>query len=136
MKPVADLLRLEQWLRETWPVPPGGKIPAHHHGGCVLSASSSHPSPSVSPGWRLLTFLWGKNRFLLCSLHWWLLFGHWVVSDSLQWHGLQHLKFPCPSLSPRVCSDSCPLCQLCHPTISSSATPFSFCPQSFPASRS
>ena len=42
----------------------------------------------------------------------------------------------CPSLSPGVYSDSCPLCQWCYLTISSSATPFSFCPQSFPASGS
>ena len=49
---------------------------------------------------------------------------------------LQHSRLPCPSLSPRVCSNSCPLRQWCHPTISSSATPFSSCPQSFPPSRS
>ena len=42
----------------------------------------------------------------------------------------------CPSLSPRVCSDSCPLSRWCYPTILSSATPFSFCCQSFPASGS
>ena len=42
-------------------------------------------------------------------------------------------KLPCPSLSPGVCSDSCPLSQWCHPTISSSVTCFSSCPQSFPA---
>ena len=42
----------------------------------------------------------------------------------------------CPSLSPRVCSNSCPLSQWCYPTISSSVTPISSCPQSFPASRS
>ena len=49
-------------------------------------------------------------------------------------HGLQHVKLPCPSLSPRVCSNSCPLIQWCHPTISSSVALFSFCLQSFPAS--
>ena len=51
-------------------------------------------------------------------------------------HGLQHTKLPCPSLSPGVCSNSCPLSQWCHPTISSSVAPFSSCPQSFPASGS
>ena len=45
-------------------------------------------------------------------------------------HGLQHTRLPCPSLSPRVCSNSCPLSQWCHPTISSSAALFSSCPQS------
>ena len=50
-------------------------------------------------------------------------------------HGLQHARLPCPSLSPWVCSDSCPLSQWVHPTISSSVVPFS-CRQSFPASGS
>ena len=54
--------------------------------------------------------------------------------DSLQLHGLQHTRLPCPSLSAGVCSNSCPLSQLCYPTISSSATSFSFGLQSFPAS--
>jgi len=49
---------------------------------------------------------------------------------------LQHDQFPCPSLSPRVCSNSCPLSQWCHPTISSSVAPFPSCPQFFPASGS
>ena len=59
-----------------------------------------------------------------------------VVSDSWQPHGLQHTRLPCPSLSPGVCSNSCPLIWWCHPTISSSVAPFSSCPQSFPASGS
>ena len=53
----------------------------------------------------------------------------------LQLHGLQNDILPCP-LSPGVCSNSCPLSQWCHPTISSSVAPFSFCPQSFPTSGS
>ena len=56
------------------------------------------------------------------------------MSDSLWPHGLQHTRPPCPSPNPVVYSNSCPLSQWCHPTISSSATPFS-CLQSFPASR-
>ena len=47
---------------------------------------------------------------------------------------LQHIRLPCPSLSHGVFSNSCPLSQWCHPTISSSLSPFSSCPQSFPAS--
>ena len=58
-----------------------------------------------------------------------------VVSDSLRPHGLQHVGPPCPSPTPRACSKSCPLSWRCHPTISSSAVPFS-CPQSFSASGS
>ena len=61
-----------------------------------------------------------------------LLFSCSVVSDSLRPHKLQHGRLLCPSLSPWVCSNSCPLSQWCHPTISSSAAPFSSCPQSFP----
>ena len=52
---------------------------------------------------------------------------------SLQPQGLQHTRLPSPSFSPGVCANSCPLSRLCHPTSSSSVTPFSFCPQSFPA---
>ena len=63
-----------------------------------------------------------------------LLFSRSVVSNSLQPHGLQHARLSCPSPSPRVCSNSCPLSQWCHPTISTSVIPFSSCPQSFPAS--
>ena len=65
-----------------------------------------------------------------------LLFSHSVMSDSLRPHGLQHARLPCPSLSPRVCSDSCPLSRWCYLTISTSASPFSCYLQSFPASGS
>ena len=59
-----------------------------------------------------------------------------VVSDSLQPHGLQHARLPCPSPAPGAYSNSCPLSQWCHPTISSSVVHFSCCLQSFPASGS
>ena len=59
-----------------------------------------------------------------------------VVSDSLPPHGLWHARPPCPSPTPRAYSNSCPLSQWCHPSISSSVIPFSSCPQSFPASGS
>ena len=49
-----------------------------------------------------------------------LLFSHSVMSDSLWPLGLQHARLPCPSLSPRACSNSCPLSQWCHPIILSS----------------
>jgi len=65
-----------------------------------------------------------------------LLFSHSVVSDSLQPHGLQHARLPCPSPTPRACSNSNPSSQWCHPTISSSVVSFFSCPQSFLASRS
>ena len=58
------------------------------------------------------------------------------MSNLLWPHGLQHTRLPCPSLFPRVCSNSSPLSWWCHPTISSSVTPFSSCLQPFPASGS
>ena len=69
------------------------------------------------------------------AAEWWVQFSHSVVSHSLWPHGLQHARLPCPSPTPRACSDSCPLSQWCHPTISSSVIPFSHL-QSFPASGS
>ena len=59
-----------------------------------------------------------------------------VVSDSLWPHRLQQARPPCPSPTPRACSNSCPSSWWCHPTISSSVVPFSSCLQSFPASGS
>ena len=69
----------------------------------------------------------------LCSL---MLFSHSVMSNSLQPHGQQHARLPCPSPSPGVCSNACPLSRCCHPTISSSFAHFSSSAQSFPASGS
>ena len=75
----------------------------------------------------IIQHLWSGNLILL------LIFSCSVVSDSSQPHGLQHTRLPCPSPSPRVCSNSCPLDPWCHPIISFSVTPFSSCLQSFPA---
>ena len=61
-------------------------------------------------------------------------FSRSVMSDSLQPHELQHARPPCPSPTAGVHSNSRPLSQWCHPSISSSGTHFSSCPQSFPAS--
>ena len=63
-----------------------------------------------------------------------LLFSHSGMYSSLWPHELQHTRLSCPLLSPWVCSNSYPLSWWTHPTISSSVTPFSSCPQSFPAS--
>ena len=59
-----------------------------------------------------------------------------VISNSLRPHGLQHIRLPCPSPSPGICPNSCPLSRWCHPTISSSVSCFSSRLQSFPASGS
>ena len=61
-------------------------------------------------------------------------FSYSVMSDSLRPHEPQHARPPCPSPTPRVHPNPCPLSQWCHPAISSSVLPFSSCPQSFPAS--
>ena len=72
----------------------------------------------------------GKPQIILVQ------FSRSVVSDSLRSHESQHARPPCPSSTPRVHSDSCPLSQWCHPAISPSVVPFSSCPQSLPASES
>ena len=61
---------------------------------------------------------------------------HSVVSNSLQPHGLQHARLPCPSPTFEAYLNSCPLSRWYHPAISSSVVPFSSCLQSFPASGS
>ena len=71
-------------------------------------------------------------RGRISSVH----FSHSVVSDSFWPQGLQHTRLPCPSPTPGAFSNSCPLSQWCHATISSSVAPFSSCLQSFPASGS
>ena len=68
------------------------------------------------------------NLYCCCSVH------SVMFNSASQW--LQHTRLPCHWPSPRVFSDSCPLSPWCHPTIPSSVTPFSSCPQSFPASGS
>ena len=78
------------------------------------------------PLWKLSTHLWFSS----------VQFSHSAVSDSLWLHGLQHARPPCPSPTPRVYSNSHPLSQWCHPTISCSAVPFSSYLQSFPVSGS
>ena len=72
------------------------------------------------------------SRRVLISLHPLFSFTHsrptlWDPKESPRLQRLQHARLPCPLLSPRVCSNSCPLSQWCHPTISSSVIPFSSC---------
>ena len=78
----------------------------------------------------VLTF-WGI-LFWQDSVH----FSHSVMSNSLWPHEPQHTGPPCPSPTPGVHPNPCPLSWRCHPTISSSVVPFSSCPQSFPESGS
>ena len=79
-------------------------------------------SPSYAPFASCLYRRLSKiNRWVWPSL---VQFCHSVVSDFLQPHGLQYTRLPCPSWSPRACSNSCPLSHWCQPTISSSVIPF------------
>ena len=75
-----------------------------------------------------------KTTSIFCSEWMILSFSRSVVSDSLRPHRLHHARLPCPSPSPRVGSNSCPLSWWCHPTILPSGHSSSSCPQSFPAS--
>ena len=77
-----------------------------------------------------------KPVFLLVCFDWSVQFSRSVASNSLWHHEFQHARLPCPSPTPGVHPNPCPLCWWCHPTISSSVVPFSSCPQSFPASGS
>ena len=96
--------------------------------------------PPLSPGvcsnsgplswWCYLTI--SSNWYQFSSVQ----FSCSVMSDSLQPHGLQHARPPCPSPTPGAYSNSCPLSWWCHPIISSSVFPFSSYLRSFPASGS
>ena len=84
---------------------------------------------------RRKIFIWStyvRQRTRISSVQ----FSRSVVSDSLQLHEPQQARPPCPSPTPRVYPNSCPLSQWCHLTISSSVVPLSSCLQSFPTSGS
>ena len=101
--------------------------PAFHNPNCFLR--------KVLTVQRASLFCWAPQSFHTCDFGK-LLFSSSVVSNALWPHAPQHTRLPCPSLSPRACSNSCLLSLWCHPTISSSVVPFSSCLESFPASGS
>ena len=80
--------------------------------------------------------LWIVYNMYVCSNLSSVWFSHSVMFSSLWPHEPQHARPPCPSPTPRVYPNSCPLSWWCHSTISSSVVPFSSPPQSFPASGS
>ena len=95
-------------------------------------------SLSFTISWSLLNLMSIESMLdfpIYLPFHSLWLFSHSVMSDSLC-HGLLHTRLPCPSPSPTYCSNSCPLIQWCHPTISPSVFPFSSCLHLFPASGS
>ena len=104
-------------------------------GFCLISDQTQEPRHS--PRWESSSgFAYIKSCSQSARVPHLLLFSLSGLSDSLWPHGLQHTRLPCPSPSPRVCSNSCPLSWWCHPAISSSVIPFSFHLQSFPESGS
>ena len=98
------------------------------------SWQSGKETISYAKTWRPFNHLVKLLDHLLCISS--VQFNNSVMSDSLQPHGLQHARPPCPWPTPRVYSNSCPLSRWCHSTISSSVVPFSSCLQAFPASGS
>ena len=95
----------------------------------------------VRPLWKTVWLFFAVQAVPLCIRNRWMIKSQVVVQSlslclTLRPHGLQHARLPCPSLSPRGCSDSCLSSWWCHLTISSSVNPFSSCLQSFPASGS
>ena len=110
---------------------------------CPVLADASWPAYSFlrkqvrwsrSPiSWRIFhSLLWSTQWKAFSSIQ----FSHSVLSNSLRPHEPQHARPPCPSPTPRVYPNSCPLSWWCHPTILSSVDPFSPCPQSFQTSGS
>ena len=124
------------WLFATlWTVDPRLFCPWDSPGkitgvGCHSLLQGNLPNPGIETGSPALQVdslplsHWGSPLQFSCS----------VVSDSLRPHESQRARPPCPSPTPWVHSDSCPLSQWCHPAVSSSVVPFSSCPQSLPAS--
>ena len=114
------------WTREDCKAQPFPQVQAWGYGFQVLFCFVLFFNSHIYPFWHLV-----PRKVCLGQL-----FTHSLVSDSWPPHGLQHTRLPCPSLSPGVWSNSCPLSGWCYPTISSSVVPFFSCPQSFPASGS
>ena len=118
-----------------------------HMDMCMLShsvvSSSATPTDCSPPGSSCPRDFPGKKTLEWVAISFfttWIFssvdFSHSGMSDSLWPHGLQHARPPCPSPTPRAYPNSCPSSWWCHPTISFSVIPLSFCLQSFPASGS
>ena len=115
--------RQEYWSGLPFPSPGDLPDPGIKPRSPALQADALTSEPIRIHKWyEVYTYIYTLLLLFRCS----------VVSDSLQPHGLQHAKLPCPSPSPRACSNSCLLSWCCHPTIS--VIRFSSCFQSFPES--
>ena len=105
-----------------------------HYCFCFMLQFFTHKAWGVlapQPGIRPAALAWESSLS-----HWTTRKSHKNNFNNLRPHGLQQARLPCSSPAPRICSNSCPWSQWCHPTISSSIIPFSSCLQSFPASGS
>jgi len=95
---------------------------------------------TVAKTWKLrkCPSRWMKKEDVVHSIQWNIIKSLSSVqfSRSDEPHGMQHARLPCPLPTPGAYSNSCPLSQWCHPTISSSVVPFAPCLQSFPTSGS
>ena len=107
-----------------------GPKPVHNHTLQALPWKRTNLLPEEGAAPRLRRGGGGNLEGWVSSVQ----FSRSVLSDSLRPHGQQHARPPCPSQTPGVYPNSCTLSRWCHPTISSFVTPFSSCPQSFPAS--
>ena len=111
-------------------IPRSGRSPGEGNGNPLQYSCLENPKDRGA--WRATVHGVAKNE---TQLNEYFAVVQWLVmSDFLHPHELQHVRIPCPSLSPGVCANSCPLSQWYHPTISSSVIPISSCPQSSPAS--
>ena len=134
------------WRRKRQPTPVS--LPGESHGQRSLEGySQSIGSQRVRNDWNNLACMHKKFSNVFCRYrqvyskiyvegHQSVQFSRSVVSNSLGLHGLQHSRPPCPSPTPGVYSNSCPLSRWCHQTVLSSVVPFISCLQSFPASGS
>ena len=105
-------------------------LPGEYGGEWWRIPGTVEPDGLPSMGSHRVGHDWSDLAAAWCSVQ----FSRSVVSDSLRSHGLQHNRPPCPSPTPGVYSNPCPLSSWCQPTISYSVVPFSSCPQSLPAS--
>ena len=126
-------------LRDPDSIPGSGRVPGGGHGNPLQYSCLDNPMDRGA--WQAMSIESQRVRHDWSELAWHGTAQAFVQFNSvtqscptLRLHGLQHARLPCPSPSPRVCSNSCLLSRWCHPTISSSVIPFSSCPQSFPAS--